>query len=56
MQFTTKNARGRVDRRGVHHAGLPLVLGLLKTSVPLTSLLHLERALLQVLPIPRGPQ
>jgi hypothetical protein len=33
MQFTTKNARGRVDGRDVHRVGLPLVLGL-KTSVP----------------------
>lgn len=38
MQFTTKNARGRVHGRDAHRAGLPLVLGL-KTSVPLTFLL-----------------
>jgi hypothetical protein len=41
MQFTTKNARGRVEGRGVHRVGLPLVLGL-KTSVPPTFLLHLR--------------
>jgi hypothetical protein len=41
MQFTTKNARGRVVGGSVHRAGLPLVLGL-KTSVLSTFLLHLE--------------
>jgi hypothetical protein len=54
MLFTT--TRGRVDGRGVHRAGLPLVFGL-KTSVPPTFLLHLEgRALLPILSNPRQPQ